>query len=273
MPLAVFPSVSPQRGKRAEVTQRPKLPKSSSYSREAGRDGGAEDPTRKEKASPVAPQHRGIIFSTFMSGCRVFKTKALPSGISSLSPLQSGLHEIKGQLDVLVSPFWARPHMARGGNLVPELLQCSRSHCLHQLSNQPTPHPNLPAGLKLVPEYLLTTRAASSQLGTTYFCLLHAATLAQSQVHPCWILPSLTPIPGVGSTHPAPGATWEFTQTQLPQMLAHSGAQGPGYALGLSEARAGVSGRHAARNRLVATQPLDALPWVRRARGSQTNQY
>lgn len=208
-----------------------------------------------------------------MSGCRVFKTKALPSGISSLSPLQPGLHEIKGQLDVLVSPFWARPHMARGGNLVPELLQCSRSHCLHQLSNQPTPHPNLPAGLKLVPEYLLTTRAASSQLGTTYFCLLHAATLAQSQVHPCWILSSLTPIPGVGSTHPAPGATWEFTQTQLPQMLAHSGAQGPGYALGLSEACAGVSGRHAARNRLVATQPLDALPWVRRARGSQTNQY
>lgn len=74
MPLAVFPSVSPQPGKRAEVTQCPKLPKSSSYSREAGRDGGAEDPARKEKASPVAPEHRGIIFSTFMSGCRVFKT-------------------------------------------------------------------------------------------------------------------------------------------------------------------------------------------------------
>lgn len=115
MPLAVFPSVSPQPGKRAEVTQRPKLPKSSSYRREAGRDGGAEDPAQKEKASPVAPEHRGIIFSTFTSGCRVFKTKALPSGISSLLPLQPGLHEIKGQLDVLVSPFWARPHMARGG--------------------------------------------------------------------------------------------------------------------------------------------------------------
>lgn len=98
MPLAVFPSVSPQPGKRAEVTQRPKLPKSSSYRREAGRDGGAEDPAQKEKASPVAPEHRGIIFSTFTSGCRVYKTKALPSGISSLSPLQPGLHEIKVSL-------------------------------------------------------------------------------------------------------------------------------------------------------------------------------
>lgn len=170
------------------------------------------------------------------------------------------------------SPFWARPHMARG-HLAPELPQCSRSHCSRQLSNQPTPHPNLPAGLKLVSEHLLTTRAAGSQLGTTYFGLLHAAILAQSQVRPCWILPSLTPIPGVGSTHPAPGATWEFTQTQLPQMLLHSGAQGPGYALGLSVARAGVSCRHAARNWLVATQPPDALPWVRRVSESQPSQY
>lgn len=70
-------------------------------------------------------------------------------------------------------------------------------------SNQPMPHPNLPAGLKLVSEHLLTTGATSSQLGTTYFGLLLVATLAQSQAHPCWILPSLTPIPGMGEHAPS----------------------------------------------------------------------
>lgn len=50
-----------------------------------------------------------------MSGCRVFNTKALPSGISSLSHLQPELQEIKGQLDVLgQSVLGPSPH-GKGG--------------------------------------------------------------------------------------------------------------------------------------------------------------
>jgi hypothetical protein len=168
--------------------------------------------------------------------------------------------------------------------LVPAFFQCSSLQSPPQPSNQPVlkrPHPNLPSGLKLVCEHLLTPRQPSSQLGTTYFSTFPAAILVQSQLRPCWILPFLVPVPGVGvgvgvgGTHPAPDATREFAQTQLPQVLTHSRAQGPRYtlalALGLSVvASAGLAGLHAVRGQLVARQRPDALPWVR---GSQLPQY
>lgn len=50
-----------------------------------------------------------------MSSCRVFNTKALPPGISSLSHLQPGLREIKGHLDVLGQSILGRSPHGKGG--------------------------------------------------------------------------------------------------------------------------------------------------------------
>jgi hypothetical protein len=80
---------------------------------------------------------------------------------------------------------------------------------------------------------------------------------------------SLSPL---GRPHPAAGAARELAQTQLPQVLAHSRAHGPGRALAHSLADARRARGHAPASAPAARQPPDAraVPAARQPPGPGT---